>query len=161
MYIYLNWSIITLQCCAGFWCTVKWIRCKYTYNPSLLHLPPTPPSQPSRSSQSTELSSPCYAAASLSLSILHMVMPACQSHSLNPSHLPLPQPLCPSVHPLCLPLCSRPANRFHLYHFLNSILCINTWYLFFSFWDTSFCMMGSRSIHTSTNDPAFFLSMAE
>ena len=57
MYIYidifLNWSTITLQCCAGFWCTTRWVSCKY--KPPPLNLPPTPPSQASRPPRSTEL----------------------------------------------------------------------------------------------------------
>ena len=37
-----NWSIIVLQCCISFFCTMKWIRYTYTYIPSLLSIPPPP-----------------------------------------------------------------------------------------------------------------------
>ena len=40
-------------------------------------------------------------------------------------------------------------------------MCVNIWCLFFSFWLTSLCMINSRSVHISTNDPVSFLFMAE
>ena len=40
------WSIIALQCCASFFCTMKWISYVYTYIPSLMSLPPSPTSNP-------------------------------------------------------------------------------------------------------------------
>ena len=39
---FLNWSIITIQYCAGFCHTSTWISHRYTYAPSLLNLPSTP-----------------------------------------------------------------------------------------------------------------------
>ena len=50
----------------------------YTHISSLLRLSPTLPIHPSRWSQSTELNSPCDAAASHQLFILHLVVYICQ-----------------------------------------------------------------------------------
>ena len=42
---FLNWRIIALQCCVGFYHTSKWISHRHTYVSSLLNLPPTHPSR--------------------------------------------------------------------------------------------------------------------
>ena len=54
-----------------------WISCKYTYIPSLSHLPPASPIPSSRSSQSTKLNPLYYIAALHQLSVLHMVVYLC------------------------------------------------------------------------------------
>ena len=72
----------------------------------------------------------------------------CHCYLLNLSQ---PLQLCPQVHLLRLCLYSCLANRFISIIFLDSIhICVNIWYLFFSFWLTSFCVTGSRSIHFIT-----------
>ena len=78
------WSIIALQRCISFCCTMKWISYMYTYVPSFLDLhatyllQPTPLSQLSRSSQITELSSVCFTVCSHQLSTIHRVGHICQ-----------------------------------------------------------------------------------
>ena len=41
----------------------------------------------------------------------------------------------------------------------NNFLCINIQYLFFAFWLTSFCIIGSRFIHLIRTNPNVFLFM--
>ena len=112
------WSIVVLQCCASFCRTTKWISYTNAYIASLWDLPPHsshPPSHPSRSSQSTNVSSPCYAAGSHQLAVLHMAGHICPRYSLSTSHflphLPSSCPQVRSLHP-CLYPC--PGARFPL-----------------------------------------------
>ena len=112
--LFLNWSIVALECCVRVYCTTKWIGYMYPYIRSLLSLPLTPPSRPSRSSRGTELSSLCYIAASHCLSALRMVVYIYVS-ALLPT-LPSSQS---RVHVAVFYVCvSVPARQiFHLYHF--------------------------------------------
>ena len=124
-YFLLNWSIISLQCCASFCCTMKWISYMYTCILSLLDLPPTSlltttcPPPTSRSSQSTKLSysrlrlAICFTHGSVYISVLTFAL------SLSPPG--------PHVRSLCRPLYSCPRNRFIYTIFLDSIHM----YLFF------------------------------
>ena len=81
------------------------------------------------------------------LSILHTVMHMFPYHSVHLSH-PLLPPLFPQVCSLCLHLHCCPANRFIRTIFLDSTyMCVNMWYLFFSFWPTSLCIIDSRFIY--------------
>ena len=76
------------------------------------------------------------------LSILHMIVYICQGHFLSLSHLRLP-PLCPQVHSLL---------GSSVPFFLIPHLCINIWYLFYSFWSyTSLYIRGSRFTNLTTD----------
>ena len=85
-------SIITLQCCVSFCCTMMWIS--YSIHiiplPSWTSLPAFRILYPPRSPQSTKLSSLCFLAVSHQLFVLHMVECMCQSTSqfVQPSPFP-------------------------------------------------------------------------
>jgi len=112
-----NWKKITLHCCVVSCCTMQMSH-NYTRIPFLLSLPPLPHPHPPRSSQGTRLGSPCYAATSHQLSVLHKGVYICQCYFLHSSHSFIP-PLCPQVPSLYL--YSFPTNRFINAIFLNSI----------------------------------------
>ena len=75
-----------------------------------------------------------------------------------PRHPLLPHPPGPHVHSLHLYSC--PGNRLICTNFQIPQTCVNI-NLFLSFWLTSLCMVDSRSILTSTDDPILFLLVAE
>ena len=81
-------------------------------------------------------------------------------YSLHSSHPLLPQ-LGPQVCSLCLHLHCCPANKLINTIFLDSYICINIRYLFFSFWHTSVCVIGSRFICLIRTDWNAFLFMAK
>ena len=141
----------------------------------LLLEPPFPfptPSYPSRLSQSTILSSWCYSVTSHCLSLLHTVMYMFQCYFLTSSHPLLPL-LCPQACSLCLCHCSGlqigssvPFIYIYIYIYICACvcvyICINIQNLFFfSFWLTSFCIIGSRFTHLTRTDSNLFLFMAE
>ena len=109
----LYWSIIASQYCVSFCCTTKRISHMHTHvpisAPSWASFPSSLP-HPSRSLQSPELTSPCSAAASHQLIILHSVVYICRCYS-HFAQLRPPTP-CHQVHSLRLPLYSCPATRF-------------------------------------------------
>ena len=125
-------------------CRTSQVSHNYTY--IYIHTSPPswasshPPSScPLRLLQSARMVSLGYMVAFHWLPILYMVVYICQL--LSQFAPPFPSPLCPQVHSLCLCLSSCPANRFISTVLLDSIyVCVNLWYLFFSFWLTSLCI---------------------
>ena len=107
-----------------------------------------------------DLGSLCHRANSHWSSLLHMVIETFQCYAVNSSHLPL-SPLHPQACSLCLCLHWCPANRFISAIFLDSYICINIWYLFFPFWLTLLCIIGSRFIHFTRTDSTALLFIDE
>ena len=129
----------------------------YTYTPSLLDLLPTP-CPPTPLGHHRALScAPC--------TIYHRFPPAiCFTHGGVYISIPTSQTIPPSAsstvstHPFStFASLFLPCKLVHLYHFSRFHIYVLIRYLFFSFWLTSPCMTGSRSIHVSTNDPFSFL----
>ena len=89
------------------------------------------------------------------LSILHVDMFQC--YSLKSSHPLLVQPS-PKICSLCLCLLCCPIHRIVGTIFLDSIcIYINIWYLCFSFWLISLCIIDSRVFHLIRTDSNVFL----
>ena len=84
--------------------------------------------------------------------LLSPFIPTSPSHPFIPMSISL---FSISVSPL------MPCKQVHQYHRSRVYICVNIRYLFFSFWLTSLCIIGSRPIHlTSTDSNAFFLLLS-
>ena len=131
------------------WTELNWTD---THIPSLLNFPLTP-TAPSRSPQSTELSS--LTVQQVPTSHLSYTWQCTQVNTSLPSHHCPPHTL---VHTyvfyvyISFPALwvGSPVSFFYIYVLKCDIV-------FSSFWLTSLCMIDSRSIHISTNDPLWFL----
>ena len=140
--------VIALQCCISFCCTtmrISYIRvcaCIYT---SLYPLPPTVPISP-LSHHSALSWAPC--------SSRSFPLAGCFTHGGVFTSLPCSQSIPPSpspsgVHKSVLCVCvSVPALPIGLSvpFFWIPYICINIWYLFFSFWLTSLCTADKTTI---------------
>ena len=111
MYVCINWRIIALQCCVGFWRVSTWFNHRY------IGIRMFPPSWSSVPSYPTPLGchraqgwASCVVYQIPTVCLFHMVLYMFQCYSVN-----LPYSLLPSLHPqvcaLRLRLCCCPANR--------------------------------------------------
>ena len=93
-------------------------------------------------------------------SISHMAIYMFQCCSLKSSHLHL-LPQSPKVCSLYLCLFCYLIYRVVVTIFLNSILCVNILYWYFSLWLTSLHIIGSNNIHLIRIDSNMFFLIAE
>jgi len=116
------------------------------------HPEPPPTSLPTLLSQSTSFGCPA-SCIELTLVIYFTYgnVQMFQCYSLKSSHSLL-LPLNPKVCSLHLSLLCCPACRTVGIIFLIPYMCVNIWYLSFSFWLTSLCIIGSRFIHIIRTD---------
>ena len=121
---FFYWSIIALQRCVSFCCTMKWISYMYTDIPSLVALP----------SHSTHLVITEHRAE---LPVLYSRFPLAiyfthgsvfMSNLISQFIPSSPSPLCPHIHSLHLRLYSCPENRFICTIFLDSTYGNVNWY---------------------------------
>ena len=142
---FFNWRIIALQNFAVFCQTSTWISHGYTYIPSLLNLPPISlPILPLEvdTEPLSEFPEP-YSKMPLAI---YFTYGDVSSMLLFPYVSPSP-PLspCPQVYSLCLFFHCCPASKFFSTILLASVYIYDRiWYLSFSFWLTSLCIIGSN-----------------
>ena len=155
--LYFYWRIIALQNFVLFCQTSTWIRHIgiHISPPFWTSLPSPSPSHPSRLIQS-----PCFLSHTVNshwLSILHIVMSVSMLLFLYISPFP-PLSSCPWVYSPHLFLHCCPVKFFSTI-FLDSLyMCVKIWYISFSFWLTSLCIIASRFIHLiRTDSNVFFL----
>ena len=158
--MYFNWRLITLQSCSGFCQTSTWSSHGRT---PVLH--PEPPSHllphpiPQGHPTAPALSTLSHASNLEQWSASHMIIYIFQCYPLKSSTLAFSQSPKDCSLRLCLFCCLT--YRVIITIFLNSIYtCINILYWCFSFWITSFCIIGSSLIHLIRTDSKVFFLMA-
>ena len=157
---FFNWRIIALQNLVVFCHTSTRIIHRSTHVPSLQTSLPSP-TPPFSLWQSPCLSSLSHTANSHWLCFTHGILNFYVTVSI---HLPLPPPLLPLVHRSVLYACFSTA-ALKINSSVPSLqipyICVSVRYLYFSFWLTSLCMMGSSFVHLIRTDSNSFLFMAE
>ena len=132
-------------------------------SPIWTSIPLRSPSHPSRLLRNPGLSSLSHKVNSHWLSILHTVMYV--SMLLSPYMPPSPSfPHPSSAHKSVLKVSVSTAALqmgWSVPSFYIPYICISIWYLFFSFWLTSLCKIGSMFIHLIRTDSNAFLFMAQ
>ena len=116
----------------------------HMFPPSRTSIPPPTPSHPSRLSQSTSFEFPA-SYSKFPLVVYFTYGNVDVSVLLFQFAPPSPSLMCPHFYSLDLRLYAALWIALSVPSF--SIICVNMWYSFFSFWLTSFHIIGSRFIH--------------
>ena len=142
--------MITLQCCIGFCHTSTWISHRYTHVLSLLNLPLTYP--PQLPPHPTPLG--CHRALSWVPCIVQQLPISYLFYtwwyiyfnaifSVRPTHS-FPHKERETVHKSVLYVSVPPLQIGSSVPILLDSICVNIWYLFYSFWLFSLCIIDSR-----------------
>ena len=154
LFFFLNWRIITLQCCGSLCHTSMLIShnciCVYMYMYVYIYthrlpLEPPTPIPPLQVITEGQLGSLSCIATSHQLSILHMMVYMCQFYSLKSSH-PLHPPLCPQVLSVCLHFCFFSVNSIFSTVFLDSIY-MHKYAIFVFLFLTYFTLYNRLQVH--------------
>ena len=152
-FFFFNWRIITLQYCDDFCHTSAQIRHRFTYVPSLVppsHLSPHPTPLGFHGAQQIPTGDLFYVRKCICFGAVFSHHPT----------LPFPCSVQKSVLFVCISFCCS-VNRVISTISLIPYICVIIWYLPFSFWFTSLCIIGFRFIHLIRADLNAFLSIAE
>ena len=135
LFSYFNWSIIALQYCVSFPCTVKWISYMYTYILSLSDVSPTPTPHPTHLSHHRAPHRALCVYSSFPQAI-YFTHGSVHMSVLLSQFIPLSPPVCTWPLYVCV---SIPALQIgsSVPFFQIPYICVKIWHLFFSFWLTS------------------------
>ena len=142
-----NWRIIALQDYVSLCHTSTWISHRHSMSPpSWTSLPPPTPSHSSQLSQSTWFELPAsYSKFPLAIYFAYGNVYVSVLLSIH-STLFFPHCVHMSVLYVCISVAALPIGSL-VPSFYIPYICANMWYLFFSFWLTSLCTIGSRFIY--------------